>query len=122
MLESNNPFIKIFNSVTQALLLNLGATAAIAAAEAEAPWLNLPIISGIFSWFVNTLAQSLTTVIEQNGDALIVQLQDSVKLVEYNNVIAPYKNVLNNPGASSADKQMALTNAKAAIDSIVKRP
>lgn len=69
--------------IIQSLIFKVGVNAVIAAATAAFPWLNLPIVSGIFRALVTWIASQLYNVLEPSVIFTVIDQQVSAEYLAY---------------------------------------
>lgn len=89
----------------------VAAPAIVTVVTAAQPWLGVPVISWLFSNLVGSIAARMSTALEENIDAIVIQFQDDDRKEDYDNALAK----ANAAGASPADIQAAFS----AIDNLV---
>lgn len=86
-----NQLVSAVNAVVDTLVKGLGVEVAYALAIAQAPWLQLPIISSIFRYVLNLFAGSLDKNLKINLDIILIRYQNDAIKEEYDKAIEPLK-------------------------------
>lgn len=95
-------------------LFNVAVQAAIKAAQAEVPFLALPVIGTIFSFIVSRIADMLYVQIERDAAFLIIDTQVMHENKAYQDALGSLR-IAQSPG----DKAKALTDVETALQSLI---
>lgn len=109
-----NETVTIANIVIDGIVTGAGPDVIIANCVAQAPWLAYPIISKIFSWIVNSLANKIDTSIKQHVDVIIIRFQNNALQKKYDDLI-------NQVRTQKELTDAELAKARAIIDAYVNR-
>lgn len=114
--------LSFFATAVDAIVMGLGTDAVIAAATAEAPWLDYPIIKELFRWLVeNYLTGWVNETIRRNGGNLIIRLTGDYNKAAVDASREEFKNVLDNPEATYDEKRAAFEKLKADAKRLIRR-
>lgn len=115
-----NSLTTLVNSIVDQLVLGVGEQVVIAQAKVLLPWLNIPIISWMFTKIVSKLAKALDLGLKNNIDILIIRAQNDYRRVEYEKAILKLKESTAT-AVNKEDHEKALAAAKAAMDKLIFR-
>lgn len=73
--QPSNPALDLFDSVIDALIMNVAVTAAITAVTVQFPFLKIPIINQIFTFAMNRAFGFVAKYLKLAGDATIIDSQ-----------------------------------------------
>jgi hypothetical protein len=88
------------------------------AAKVEFPWLNLPIISTIFDFFLGLAMKRLTHELQTTGTFLVIDFQTSRERDEYLGSIQALREA--KASGNSAAHRAALERARKAADDLIQ--
>lgn len=86
-----NDMVKAMKITMDVLIKDLGAEAAVIAAQVACPVLAAPFISQVFSWAVGWVAYFLDEGIKENLVVLIMRIQGHMRVEEFDEAIAKLK-------------------------------
>lgn len=116
-----NWFVKTVNAILDALILNLGVKAAYAAAVAAVPWLGSPFIGYILNLVIEHFAAVFDTKLKEFADEVIIKAQNEGRKVEFDENISKFKEIINHPEATNAERAKAVQDARDAAYRIINR-
>lgn len=101
-----------------AAVVDVAAAAAIKAAKITYPWLNLPIISTLFSWAVSVSARQFSSFLEQAAAFAVIDFKVSGELLNYQKALGVLKAVqpLGDPDAT----EKALAEFKSRLAALIR--
>lgn len=114
-------FLAAVNLALDKLVNGLGVNAAIAAGISAAPFLGWPILKNIFGWGVATIGMTVAEYLTKRIDGIIIQVEGRIKDKAYQDAINEMKKIISDDNATPEQKEVAIEDAKKAIDSIVQK-
>lgn len=108
-----NRLAAFLDAVIKGLIMGLGTNAIVNLGVAQAPWLGLPIIKGVFSWVVDQIGGRVDTGLEQNVNVIVIRFQNDDRKDAYNQAVT----TINKPGATNAEIEAGFGD----IDAIISR-
>lgn len=83
MPSTTNPALQTADSIIKFIIFDVVVNAAVAAAQAEVPFLALPIVRNLFSFLVGKVAGLIYTELETNVSFAIIDHQTQAEAAEY---------------------------------------
>ena len=117
-LPINQP-VAVAKAVIHGAMVNVAASAAIAAAVAAAPWLGLPIINTIFTWAARYAFGFFSKFMEQGAADEIIDVQENAQASEASKAKVALHNTIVN-GGSKDDQEKAIAAFEAAYAKLIK--
>lgn len=88
------------------------------AARADAPWLNLPIISTIFEFFLNKVEALAYKHAATGGSFIVIHFQTTMERDEYVNAFEALR-IAQAKGDTGEERKAALERARRAADNLI---
>lgn len=82
-MSPSNSAADTVDAIIHTAIMDVAVTAAIQAATAEFPWLNLPIIKQLFSWAVNFAFGFLDKYLERAAAFAVIDSQTGIEAIAY---------------------------------------
>lgn len=75
------------NKVIERLVFDVAINAAKAAAVAQAPWLEMPVVSAVFNYLLNLFGGYIYEALSQNATAIVINVQSEQSREAYSKAV-----------------------------------